>query len=94
MAPDDDEIDVEFEEGGPDFPYPDTLSGPSGEVFFYPDLGVFCEQHGAKAVQISEDGGIWLYPVEGGKPKNLSDWRSPSSDDAPGGNVKPFKRSH
>lgn len=83
MLPDDDELEVEYEEEEAPV-YPDTLSGPSGEVFFYPDLGAFCEQHGAKAVQISEDGGIWLYPQAGGKPVSLGDWK-------PSGQVKALR---
>lgn len=80
---DEDETDDEFEEV--EVPaYPATLSGPAGEVFFYPDLGAFCEAHSAKAVQISEDGGIWLYPISGGKPVSLSDWK-------PSGQVKSLK---
>lgn len=39
LPDDDDELGLEFEQEEDDgFPYPDTLSGPSGEVFFYPDL--------------------------------------------------------
>lgn len=83
MTEPDDELEVEYEEGEP-ATFPDILSGPSGEVFFYPDLGTFCQEHSAKAVQIDEAGGVWLYPAAGGKPVNLSDWK-------PSGQVKSLR---
>lgn len=35
-------------------------------------------------MQISEDGGIWLYPQAGGKPVSLGDWK-------PAGQVKALR---
>lgn len=68
------EVEWEADED-PGFPYPDTLG--IGQAFFYPDLGVFCEEHGAKAVFVAEDGGIWLFPKEGGKPTALEQHGKP-----------------
>lgn len=45
--------------------YPDTLAFDEGQVFFYPDLGTFCEQHNAKAVMV-KGGQVFLLPKDGG----------------------------
>lgn len=59
---DDGEVDVEFEPES----YPDSLSTAEEAVFFYPDLGTFCEQHEAKAVMLTK-GSVFLLPNDGGK---------------------------
>lgn len=71
----DDEVEWEVEEDDAGFPYPDTLG--IGQAFFYPDLGVFCEEHNAKAVFVAEDGGIWLFPRDGGKAVSLEQHGKP-----------------
>ena len=69
-APDEDEeLDVEFETES----YPDTLSTADQAVFFYPDLGSFCEEHDAKAVMVSKDS-VWLLPKDGGKWFDIQDF--------------------
>ena len=50
-----------------------------GETWFMPDVATFCEEHGAKAVQVGEDGTVWIFPLNGGKPVSLNDWRPPST---------------
>lgn len=77
MAADtDDELEVEFEPEAAD-QYPSVIG--MGEVFFYPDLGTFCDEHQAKAVTIAEDGSIWIYPMAGGAPVSLDKWKPPGT---------------
>lgn len=56
------EVEAELEFDVP--MYPDTLH--AGQAFFYPDLGTFCEEHGAKAIAVDESGVIWVYQNSGG----------------------------
>lgn len=58
--------------------YPDTLGCPDGDVFFYPDLGTFCEDHSAKAVMVAH-GTVWLLPAEGGKWYDVQDYGKPAN---------------
>lgn len=53
--------------------YPDTLH--AGQAFFYPDLGTFCEEHGAKAISVDETGVIWVYQNTGGDAVSLGSFK-------------------
>lgn len=85
------EVEEEFEWEADAQPYPDMLQ--AGMVFFYPDLGAFCEEHGAKAVQVAEDGGIWLFPAIGGKPVSL-DSIAPEKPPSRLHSIKPADGTH
>lgn len=75
----DEEAGDDEEEGGE---WPETLV--PGDVYFH-DLRRFCAERRIAAVQVTEDGGIWLYRDAGGPPVRLSDWRPE------GANVTPIK---
>ena len=80
MAELDDDLEVEFtpEESLA----PDTMSWPEGQVYFYPDVATFCEEHEAKAVMVTA-GAVWLLPADGGKWLNVEDHGKPKPEARP-----------
>lgn len=75
MIDPDDELEdeeIEYEQES----YPDMLSTAEEAVFFYPDLGTFCEQHEAKAVMLTK-GSVFLLPNDGGKWYAIEDHGKP-----------------
>lgn len=69
MIPEDEQVEAkegdDEEEGEFDLGWPNTMSGPEGEVFLHPDAGAFCEAHEAQAIMFIH-GTVWLLPEEGG----------------------------